>query len=310
MNETEQTPERLPLLTPAPLQPGDLIAIVSPSGTIKPEFVDSAVDVLQKQGWRVRVYPHAKGKFRTYAGTPDERYADLSAALLDPEVKAILCARGGYGAVHLLDRLNALPLRENPKWIIGYSDISALHALMTTNGIASIHAPMAKHLATFDGADDDAQALFDILRGRQFSYSIPPSPLNRCGSVTGQLTGGNLAVIAGLISTPFDVIRPGTILFIEDIAEPIYKTERILHQLRLSGVLGSLGGLIVGAFTEYSPDVDGNSMDDMIRSMVAGYSYHVAFGVPVGHVDHNLPMIAGATVTLTVAPDATTIKFH
>ncbi len=302
--------EQTEFIKPAPLQPGDLIAIVSPSGTVKEDFVDGAARVLEAQGWRVRVYPHAKGKYLTYSGTADERYADLSDALLDPEVKAILCSRGGYGAVHLLERLQQLPLRDNPKWLIGYSDISALHALLSVNGIQSIHAPMGKHLTTFEGVDDDSQALFDILNGRRFSYSIPARPLNRYGSATGTLAGGNLAVIADLISTPFDVIKPDTILFIEDIAEPIYKTERIMFQLQLSGVLARLKGLIVGEFTNYDRDSESNGMDEMIARMVSRYSYPVAYGAPIGHVDHNLPMIVGSKVTLDVTPTETTIKFE
>lgn len=301
--------ETLPLITPAPLKEGDLIAIVSPSGTVKAELVTDAAEVLRNQGWRVRIYPHALGKWRTYSGTPGERFDDLSNALTDPEVKAILCSRGGYGAVHLLDRLNRLPLRENPKWIIGYSDISALHALMHRNGIASIHAPMAKHLSAFEGKDDDAQALFDILTGRPFSYEIPGNPLNRPGTAEGPLAGGNLAVIADLISTPYDVIRSGCILFIEDIAEPIYKTERILYQLKLSGVLGDIKGLIVGAFTEYNRDVDGQTMDEMIRQMVADYDYPVAFGVPVGHIDHNIPLPVSFPTRLEVTAESVSITF-
>ncbi len=298
-----------PLIIPAPLKEGDLIAIVSPSGTVKAELVTDAAEVLRRHGWRVRIYPHALGKWRTYSGTPEERFSDLSEALLDPEVKAILCSRGGYGAVHLLTQLSALPLRDNPKWIIGYSDISALHALMHRNGIASIHAPMAKHLSAFEGKDDDSQALFDLLTGKPFSYEIPANPLNRPGTAEGPLAGGNLAVIADLISTPYDVIRPGCILFIEDIAEPVYKTERILYQLKLSGVLARIKGLIVGAFTEYNRDVDGHTMDDMIHRMVAEYDYPVAFGVPVGHIDHNLPLPVSFPTRLTGTPQSTTIAF-
>lgn len=298
-----------PLIVPEPLRPGDLIAIVSPSGTVKEEYVSRAAEVLRAAGYRVRIGPHALGKFHTYAGTPEERFADLASALTDPEVKAVLCSRGGYGAVHILERLDALPLRDNPKWIIGFSDISALHALMARHGIASIHAPMAKHLAAFDGADDDAQALLDILAGRPFDYQLPPNPLNRPGTASGPLAGGNLAVIAELIATPFDAIRPGCILFVEDIAEPVYKTERILYQLRFSGALASLAGLIVGEFTDYKIDPEAETMNEMIRRMVAPYDYPVAFGAPVGHVDHNIPLVVSAPVTLTVTPDSTTIAF-
>ncbi len=296
------------LIIPAPLKPGDTVVFVSPAGTIKSQYVTDAVKVLKQQGWNVKIAPHALGKWRTFSGTPDERYTDLSQALLDPAVKAIFCSRGGYGAVHLLDKLDKLPLRNNPKWIIGYSDISALHALMNRHGIASIHAPMAKHIATFSGKDTDSVSLFNILKGNMPVYKIAPNPLNRFGTAKGNLIGGNLAVLADLISTPFDIFRPGAIVFIEDISEPIYKTERILYQLKLSGVLASLGGLIVGEFTEYSKDVDGRSMENMIAEMVKGYRYPVAFGVPVGHVDHNLPLVEGAPVTLTVSATGTVIS--
>lgn len=296
-----------PLIVPEPLKKGDRIAILSPAGIIKPEFVYQAMQVLQDEGYEPFVMPHALGRWRIYSGTAAERLSDLRQAILDPSVKAILCSRGGYGAVHLLEELDRLPLRDNPKWIIGYSDISALHALMHRHGIVSVHAPMAKHLATLKGRDDDARALFGLLSGEPELYSIPPSPLNRPGTAVAPLVGGNLAVIADLVSTPFDTILSDTILFIEDIAEPIYKTERILYQLRLSGALSRLKGLIVGAFTDYTPDVDGHTMEEMVSSMVADYSYPVAFGVPVGHVDHNIPLQVSLPTRLEVTQDQTYI---
>lgn len=302
MNDSEKT-----LIVPQPLKKGDRIAILSPAGIIKPEFVYQAMQVLQDEGYEPFVMPHALGRWRTYSGTAPERLSDLRQAILDPSVKAILCSRGGYGAVHLLEELDRLPLRDNPKWIIGYSDISALHALMHRHGIVSVHAPMAKHLATLKGRDDDARALFGILSGEPQLYSIPPNPLNRPGTAVAPLVGGNLAVIADLVATPFDTILPDTILFIEDIAEPIYKTERILYQLRLSGALSRLKGLIVGAFTDYTPDVDGHTMEEMVSSMVSDYTYPVAFGVPVGHVDHNIPLQVSLTTRLEVTPEQTYI---
>lgn len=308
MEDIETTAGSAEVLIPPSLREGDKVVILSPSGIIKPQFVYNALPVLQAQGWEPYVMPHALGRSGTYSGTADERYSDLEAALTDPEVRAILCARGGYGAVHLLERLDKLPLRDDPKWIIGYSDISALHALMAKHGIASIHAPMAKHLATYEGNDDDAQALFEILSGRRMTYDIPPHPYNRFGEAEGRLCGGNLAVLAGLINTPFDLLQPDTIWFIEDISEPVYKVERIMYQLKLSGVLGRLKGLIVGAFTEYSPDIDGVKMEDMIHRMVAEYGYPVAFDVPVGHVEHNLPLIESAPVKLSVSSEGAVIE--
>lgn len=297
----------LPVLTPRTLKPGDKIAIVSPAGIIKPQIVYNTLPVLADQGWAAYVGENTFNRYGTFAGTDEERYADLETALLDPDTRAIICSRGGYGAVHLLEQLDKLPLRDDPKWIVGYSDISALHALMTRHGIKSIHAPMTKHIAQYEGMDPDSKMVFGMLEGETPEIRIDGNPLNRLGRAEGLLVGGNLAVIAGLISTPFDVIKPGRILFIEDIAEPIYKVERILYNLRLSGALASLAGLIVGQFTDYSPDRGTKTMEEMIARMVADYDYPVAFGFPVGHVDHNVPMLCSSTVELDVTPTSVTV---
>lgn len=298
------------IIYPAPLRQGDKIAIVSPAGAVDPAKVEGAVQVLTEQGYRVEVMPHALGRHGNFSGTPEERYSDMEKALLDPEVKAILCSRGGYGVVHIMDRLAALPLRENAKWIIGYSDISALHALMSSEGIASIHSPMAGQIM-LGREDPDTDSLLRILEGETPVYTFPSHQYDRQGIATGKLLGGNLAVLAELISTPYDIIQPDTILFIEDISEPIYKIERILYQLRLSGVLKNLRGLIVGQFTEYHPDANYNDMETMIRNAVSGYNFPVAFNVPIGHVDHNIPVIESAEVTLKVSPSGTnSLIFH
>ncbi|WP_304758787.1 S66 peptidase family protein [Duncaniella muris] len=299
--------EERPILTPRPLRHGDRVAIVSPAGIIKPQVVYKSLPVLADCGWVPYVGKNTFGRFGTFAGTDDERYADLEAALLDPDTRAIICSRGGYGAVHLLDRLDRLPLRDDPKWIVGYSDISALHALMTRHGIKSVHAPMTKHISENRGRDTDSRRLFEILSGDTPDLRAGGHPLNRPGEAEGLLVGGNLAVIAGLLSTPFDVIRPGRILFIEDIAEPIYKVERILYTLRLSGVLGQLAGLVVGRFTDYAPDRGSASMEEMISRIVADYSYPVAYGIPVGHVDHNVPLVCSSLVRLEVTRNSAVI---
>lgn len=298
------------IIFPSPLKEGDKIAFCSPAGRINPEKVERAAEVLRGQGWEVVIMPHTYGERGSFSGTADERYADLSNALLDPEIKVIICSRGGYGVVHLMDRLAALDLRGNAKWIAGFSDISALHALMAVNGIASIHSSMAAHI--MEGADDeDNQSLFAILRGERPAYTFEGHPSDRCGIGQGKLLGGNLAVIAELISTPYDIIQEGTILFIEDIAEPIYKIERILYQLKMSGVLGRLNGLIVGQFTDYEADENFNGMYDMISAATEMYDYPVAFNAPIGHVDHNIPLIESATVTLKVSDSGrNSLIFH
>lgn len=302
----EVAAEARDIIFPATLAKGDTIAIVSPAGPIDRQLIDKAAAVLRAEGFVPVVYPHAYGRNGYFSGTHDERYADLEAAIMDPRVKAILCSRGGYGVIHNMGRLAELPLRENPKWIIGYSDISALHALMRSAGIASIHASMAKQIML--GADDvDNAALLGILRGEFPTYHWAASPYNRQGTVTAPLVGGNLAVLADLINTPWDIFEPGTILFIEDIAEPVYKVERIMYQLKYSGILERLGGLIIGQFTDYKPDGVHKSMESMIYDIVKDYDYPMAFGVPVGHVDHNVPLVESSTATLTVTAAGSTL---
>ncbi|MCM1162881.1 MAG: LD-carboxypeptidase [Muribaculaceae bacterium] len=301
------TDSTLPILTPRPLQEGDRVAILSPASIIKPQVVYEALPYISDQGWDVYTGNFTFDRYGTYAGTDNARYSDLERALTDTSTRAIICSRGGYGAVHLLERLNRLPLRDDPKWIVGYSDITALHALMSAHGIQSIHAPMCKHIATFEGADEDSLRLFDLLRGNNDTVKFEHHTYNRPGTATGRLLGGNLAVAAGLISTPFSPFKPGSILFVEDIAEPIYKVERIFYTLRLSGLLGQLGGLIVGRFTDYTPDRDNESMEAMIERITADYDYPVVFGTPIGHVDHNIPMLCSSTATLTVDSDGATL---
>lgn len=294
---------------PRALTPGDTIAIVSPAGAVKEGLIDRAARRLEDAGYVVKIYPDARGRYGTFSAPRANRLHDLSDALTDPEVSAVLCARGGYGAIHLLEDIARLPLEDNPKWLIGFSDISALHALMWSRSIMSLHAPMAKHLAEHPDDDPDTLQLIDILEGGSPEYEMVHNPLNRTGHAEGRLTGGNLAVLDALVSTPYDMLRGDTILFIEDISEPVYKIERMLWRLRLNGVLGSLRGLIVGQFTGYHPEVDGRSMDAMISEMVSDYNYPVCYGFPIGHVDHNLPMIEGATVSLDVTDNNTILRF-
>lgn len=291
--------EKKDITYPTPLKPGDKIAIVSPAGKVNEQQVYDAVEVLKGQGWDPYISSHALGESGSYSGNHRERYADLVEALTDPSVRAIICSRGGYGAVHLLEQLERLPIEKDPKWIVGFSDISALHALMASKGIASVHASMTQAIAR--GADDEDNAtLFAILKGEKPVIKFKSSRFDRPGIASGQLLGGNLAVIADLINTPYNVISPDTILFIEDLEEPIYKIERILYQIKLSGVLSKLKGLIVGQFTEYKSDANYQTMEDMIYNMVSPYHYPVAMDVPFGHVEHNIPLISGAYITLRV----------
>ncbi len=295
---------------PAPLRPGDKIAILAPAGPIERGIVDSAATVLREIGYNPVIYPHTFGKYGHFSGTHAERFADLHDAFTDPEIRAIICARGGYGVVHNLDKLAELPLEKDPKWVVGFSDISALHALMASKNIASIHSSMARQIALGKNDRDNA-VLFSILAGEMPTYTFAPDPHNHTGKAEGVLLGGNLAVIADLIATPFDIIRPGTILFIEDVSEPIYKIERILYQLRLSGILPKLKGLIIGQFTDYKPDNNHVTMEDMLAQALAPYpALPVAFNIPAGHIDHNIPLVESSWATLEITPESVTLTLE
>lgn len=299
--------------TPPTLRPGDTVAILSPASAVNPDFIDKAVQILTLRGYNTRVMPHAKGKCPgNYSGSIEERLSDLTEAWKDPDVKAILCARGGYGTVHLLPLLPEELIAENPKWLIGFSDISALHALMLKHKIISIHGPMAKDLDTPAGAH-----IFDILTsGQQPSYTIDTTretakglPRNIEGTATGLLIGGNMAVIGALCGTTHDpyahTLTADCILFLEDIAEPVYKVERMFYQLLLSGHLHRIKGLILGQFTEYSAHGQEYAMEQMISAFLIRHGLEnlpVSFGFPVGHVDDNRPLLSGATVTLRTTP--------
>lgn len=301
-------------LRPVPLSPSDRVAILSPASAINPDYVAGAADALRARGYEPVIMAHTLGCSGSYSSPASDRLADLTAAMTDPSIRAIVCSRGGYGAVHLLESLSRLPLRDDPKWLVGFSDISALHALMASKGIMSVHASMTRHLAQ-NPHSQAADALFDILEGRDVTlrWEAAPEVPNHPGEATGTLIGGNMAVIEGLAGTPFDIYRPDAILFIEDVGEPIYKIERMLYRLRLSGTLSRLRGLIAGRFTDYSPDRNYSSMEAMIADMTADLNIPIAFNAPIGHIgDDNQPILYNSTARLTVTSSAATLKsiFH
>lgn len=285
------------MLTDPPLLcDGDVVALVSPASAIDPALIDGAAAALRAEGFVPRIMPHAKGVCGSYSAPAPDRLADIQAALDSPDVKAIICGRGGYGAVHLLDSLNV----HRPVWLAGFSDISALHALWHARGFRSIHSSMAKELTLCQCPDNAAnRRLFPILRtGKMPPIEFNSHPLNRPGIASGILRGGNLAVLEALLATPYSLLLPDSILVIEDVGEAIYRVERMLMHLRLAGVLNQLRGLVVGQFTDYRPSKDWSDMYSMIANLLAGTDFPVAFNAPIGHIPGNLPFIQGAPVTL------------
>lgn len=308
------------IITPLPLQTGDKIAIISPATSVNPDFVGGAAAMLLEWGFRPMVYPGALGPADgTYASSADQRFEDLQKAITDPEIKGVLCARGGYGCVHLIDKLPVELLRDNPKWIIGFSDVSALHAMMHRAGVASLHAGMAKHLTQTPTDDISVRTFLDILRGAtEISYTIPVSEQTNAlinGEAEGELRGGNFAVLSGLADTPFDLLSvkegEGVILFLEDVGEAVYQTERMLYRLHLNGTLKHIKGLVMCDFNDYRKDINFGTPNAMIAHRLKqwGVDIPVVSGFPVGHIEgRNLPMVEGWQCRLSVSPHAITLK--
>lgn len=304
------------LIIPPYLHEGDKVVILSPSSKIDKAFLKGAVKRLTSWGLRPVLARHAGSSHGTYAGTVGQRLEDLQAAMDDPDTRAILCSRGGYGAVHLVGKLDFSRFRESPKWLIGFSDITALHNLWQREGFASLHAPMARHLTVEPEDDFCTQALRDILTGAAatpagcFGYTCEPHKLNRRGTAEGTLRGGNFAVFNGLRGTPYDIPADGTVLFIEDVGERPHAIERMMYNLKLGGVLERLSGLIIGQFTEYEEKKQlGKELYGALAELVKEYDYPVCFNFPVGHVPMNLPLINGAPVRLDVDKKGVKLTF-
>ena len=307
------------LFYPAPLKTGDKIALTSPSSAVKEEFVTGAMKTLEKRGYEPVLMPHALGHVDgSFASTKSERLIDLFDALENSDYKAILCTRGGYGACQLLSKLTPGIVGKNPKWIIGFSDISALHALWYSSGVASIHGPMAKHLATMPSDDPCTESLFEMLEnGGRFDYSFPCHIYNHPGKATGTLLGGNFAVLTDLASTKQDILdipngQEDVILFLEDIAEPIYKVNRMLWRLYLNGSLRKVKGIIFGQFTEYKGDKNFDTMEDMIKEFIdhtiVPKDLPIVYNFPVGHSDLNYPLTVGAKVELVATGEIVRLR--
>lgn len=297
-------------MTPPYLQPNDQIRIVSPSGIIQPEFIEGAKKTLQQWGFQVTEGDFTRSQYGRFAGTKEHRTADLQKAFDDPNVKAILCSRGGYGLAQIVDKLDFTEFRKNPKWLIGFSDITILHNVLTNLGVASIHGIMAKHLTELPENSQPVLQLKNMLTGKLPEYIIENNSFNRAGKITGKLIGGNLSVLMGLRGSKFDLPYEGNILFIEDIAEKPYHIDRMMQNLRFSGVLSQISGLIVGQFSDCDEDpLMNQSIAEIISDAVQGYEYPVCFNFPSGHVDDNWPLILGKNVELNVNNTTVLLKF-
>jgi muramoyltetrapeptide carboxypeptidase len=297
---------------PPYLQPGDTIGIVCPSGAMPVEKVSECIRVLNEDwGFLTKVGKTVGSQFHYFSGTDEERLNDFQQMLDDDEVKAVLCGRGGYGMSRIIDKIDFKKFKKQPKWIIGYSDITVLHSHLYSNYyISSLHSPMAGAFNEEGFKNEYVLSLKNAVEGKKLKYQCVVHDFNKKGEAIGELVGGNLALLAHLVGTDSDIKTRGRILFIEDVGEYLYNIDRMFYQLKRSGKLSKLAGLIIGGFTDIK-DTErpfGQTAYEIIRDIVSEYDYPVCFGFPVSHSTQNYALKIGVGYKLKVTKNKVTLE--
>lgn len=302
------------MIQPPYLKAGDTVAIVAPSGILnnREAEVESAKTVLKGWGLHVIVGKHVFSKANHFAGTDEERCEDLQRALDDSKVKAIWAARGGYGTVRIIDKLDFTQFKKHPKWIIGYSDITVLHNVMNNLGYESMHAMMCTSMAEDQKDLDETIATFKkALFGESLTYTLEGSSYNKIGNVTAPIVGGNLTILQTMLGSKSSIDTKGKILFIEEIGEYKYHIDRLLQSLKRAGYFDQCVGVIVGDMTKIKKNTTpwGTSIEQLILDALAEYNFPIAFNMHAGHEADNRAMILGRMVKLTVTTQQSIVVF-
>ncbi len=296
---------------PTYLKAGNKVALISPSYFTPMENVEKTADVLRSWGLEPVVGPNV-GKVvdGRYAGTVAERVSDIRWALNDPTIKAIICNRGGYGTIQLINQLTLAELKASPKWLVGFSDISTLHGLFTRAGVMSIQGTMSSFLAK-GGTDTTSTLMRDLLLGKVPRYEVPAHKQNITGQASGTLVGGNICTFAPNLGSQADAtMGKDLILFVEEIEESMHNIDRQMRILQMNGVLDRCKGIILGEFTDCGNEFTYESVEAMFNKMLKAYNIPVLCGFPGGHGDVNLPLVMGSNVTIDVRTDGATLQFN
>lgn len=288
------------LIQPPYLKKGDKIGIVASARKISREEISPAVEVLKSWGLEVVLGKNLFNADHQFSGTDVERVEDLQTMLNDTSVKAVISARGGYGTMRIIDKIDFSGFKKNPKWVIGYSDITVLHSHIHTLEMETLHATMP---INFTKNEDALESLHKALFGGKINYEIASHSLNRKGIAEGELVGGNLSLLYALAGSVSDIDTTGKILFIEDLDEYLYHIDRMMMNLKRSGKLSRLAGLVVGGMTDMKDNAVpfGKTAEEIILDAVKEYNYPVCFHFPAGHVDRNLALYLGRNAKLEVA---------
>ena len=305
----------LPLIPPY-LTKDDYVGITSPAGYISLEEIQPSIHLIENWGYKVKIGEAIGKRDFSFGGTDDERARDFQNMLDDKTIKAIMCARGGYGAIRIIDKLKWDHFKTTPKWVLGFSDITVFHSHINRNlGIASIHSKMCNSFPVDWNRAEPVQAetilsIRKALSGEEMRYTILPNAANKTGVTTGVLTGGNIKTIESLAATKSDISTAGKILFVEDTGEYMYSIDRMFWNLKRSGKLSQLAGLIVGGFKVKADDPGeefGKTLEEVVLEKVKDYSYPVCFDFPVGHQKNNFALKCGVKHKLIVQQQQCTL---
>lgn len=313
----ENNPEPAASIIPRYLKKGDMIGITAPAGYITAEEIAPSVQLMESWGYKIKAGDTIGEKDYTFAGTDEERLADFQKMLDDPKVKAIMCARGGYGSVRIIDRIKWDRFKSKPKWIIGFSDITVLHAHINRNfGIATIHSKMCNSFPDdWSKAEpiqvETIESIHKALSGEKMKYDVVPNSNNRFGIAEGNLIGGNLKTLETLAGSASDLYTAGKILFVEDTGEYMYSIDRMFWSLKRTGKLSRLKGLIVGGFrvkTDADTEDFGETLEQIVLEKIKNYKYPVCFDFPVGHQKNNFGLKCGVKHRIQISIDSVSLK--
>lgn len=302
------------LVRPPYLKVGDTVAIVAPSGVLKNKEADiqRAQDLLLSWGVHSVLGANLFADSNHFAGTDEQRAADFQKAMDDPTISAIWSARGGYGTVRILDKLDYTKFRKKPKWVIGYSDITALHNQLHNEGFESLHAVMAAGItADLKGIEESVATFKEAIFGKPLAYTLKGSTYNRVGTASGQLVGGNLTLIHTMLGSKTSIDVSGKILFIEEVGEHLYHVDRMLQSLKRAGYFDNCKGVLVGDFSKVRINTTpwGSGIEQLILDALSDYDFPIAFEMPAGHEDDNRALILGRNIELSVGKEVSTVKF-
>jgi muramoyltetrapeptide carboxypeptidase len=297
------------MVSPKNLVSGSKVGIIAPAKKVSRQDLEMAIHILENWGLEVELGKHLFNSYNQFSGTDAERTEDLQNMLDNPDIQAIICARGGYGTIRIVDKLDFTKFMQSPKWVVGFSDITVLHCHLYNLGVESIHGVMP--LLFPKQTEQTIESLHQVLFGNSSKLDVRPHLLNRLGITEGEMIGGNLSLFANTIGTSSEIDTTGKILFLEDVNEYIYHIDRMMIHLYRAGKLDNLAGLVIGQFTEIKDNeiAFGYTVNEVIEELVREVNYPVCFDFPIGHEIHNLTMICGRRAKLSVSKEEVLLEF-